>query len=611
PNILFNLMALGIGVNEIEGIFLTHSHDDHFAGLASLMRSDHRIKCYATPLVRASVAKKLSALLSIEEDSLDHYFDSRDIQFNVWNDIGGLEVLPIFSPHPVETSCLFFRAQGGEGYKTYAHLADIASLKVLEGMITQSGAKPGVSRDLFEKVKIDYLMPADLKKIDIGGGLIHGEAEDFREDRSKKIILSHASKKLTVKQKEIGSAAAFGAMDVLMEGRYDHAILKAQGFIKSYFPSTPDEQSNILLNNPVMTFKPEAILARKGEHAPFIYLVLTGNVERIDGETGVQRLLSAGALIGELSGLLGHPMPETFRAASYVHALRIKCELYLEFVQRNNLFDEISQLQINRGFLQATSLFGESISYPIQNLIAKEMTLMRHDKGAELAKNQTSIFIMKSGAVERFIGEDVLETMTQGDFFGEEFAAFGTPSVYGLRATEPTEIFAIPGAAVKDIPLVRWKLFEAFERRMRAITALDAQGDLLFQWRDEYGVNIQEMDRQHHKLFDMANNLLRLMKSEKNKDDLEDALTYLLEFTKAHFESEENLMKLYGFPGLKPQKAKHVRLMKKADEIKTLLSAGGAEANEEFIVFLKDWVVGHILAEDKKYGSFLNKKGVY
>ncbi len=43
--------------------FHTHTHDDHFAGITTLIRADHRIKYFATPLVRKSVTKKLSALL--------------------------------------------------------------------------------------------------------------------------------------------------------------------------------------------------------------------------------------------------------------------------------------------------------------------------------------------------------------------------------------------------------------------------------------------------------------------------------------------------------------------------------------------------------------------
>ena len=55
PNLLYALTALGIGVNEIDGIFHTHSHDDHFAGLTTLLQTDHRIKYFATPFVRAAV----------------------------------------------------------------------------------------------------------------------------------------------------------------------------------------------------------------------------------------------------------------------------------------------------------------------------------------------------------------------------------------------------------------------------------------------------------------------------------------------------------------------------------------------------------------------------
>ena len=36
------------------------------------------------------------------------------------------------SPHPMETTVLFFRTQWGGGYKTYAHLADIASFDVMD-----------------------------------------------------------------------------------------------------------------------------------------------------------------------------------------------------------------------------------------------------------------------------------------------------------------------------------------------------------------------------------------------------------------------------------------------------------------------------------------------
>ena len=65
PNIAHTLNAIGVDVNEIEGIFHTHAHDDHFAGLTTLIHTNHKIKYYSTKMVRASVTKKLSSLMSI------------------------------------------------------------------------------------------------------------------------------------------------------------------------------------------------------------------------------------------------------------------------------------------------------------------------------------------------------------------------------------------------------------------------------------------------------------------------------------------------------------------------------------------------------------------
>ncbi len=95
------MAALGIGVDQVDGIFQTHAHDDHFAGLTTLMRAGRRLRYFATPPVRASFAKKLAALLEMEEASFADYFDVCDLVFDTWNEFEGLEVMPVFSPHPV------------------------------------------------------------------------------------------------------------------------------------------------------------------------------------------------------------------------------------------------------------------------------------------------------------------------------------------------------------------------------------------------------------------------------------------------------------------------------------------------------------------------------
>ncbi len=158
PNILTSLNYLGISVNEIEGIFHTHAHDDHFAGLTTLIRTDRRFKYYATPLVRSAITKKLCALMSIEENNFANFFDIHDLNFDEWNDVDGLEVMPLYSPHPVETNLFYFRAKWKDTYKIYGHLADVVSFDVFKKM-TERTDDLQVSMEWYDKITQNYLLP--------------------------------------------------------------------------------------------------------------------------------------------------------------------------------------------------------------------------------------------------------------------------------------------------------------------------------------------------------------------------------------------------------------------------------------------------------------------
>ncbi|MBF0334148.1 MAG: bacteriohemerythrin [Alphaproteobacteria bacterium] len=610
PNIMSNLTALGISVNEIEGVFHTHSHDDHFAGLPTLIRSDHRIKYFATPLVRASVTKKLAALLSIEEDSFADYFEVCDLEIDAWNDIEGLEVKPILSPHPVETTVFLFRGLWEGGWRTYAHLADLASRRVLESMITADDSAPGISQTLFDKVMVDYMAPATVKKVDIGGGPIHGDARDFRDDRSGKIILAHTAHKHSDEEKAIGSGAPFGTVDVFIPGNQDYAWRYAWEFLAAYFPTVKPHQLRMLMNNKVVAFNPESMLIKEGVPNDEIFLVMTGNVEVLSAETGLRGVLSAGALIGELSGLHGLPAMETYRAVSFVQALRLPCDLYLQFVTANDLFAGISLAQENREFLQRTWLFGEVVSAPVLNRIAKEMKAVTVAAGAVIEPRYGMVMIVKSGRVRRLIGEDVVEVLDAGDFFGEETALFETPGLFRLRALEAVELYQVPAITLSGIPGVRWKLFETHERRMRVVAEAETSQRAPLIWRDEYSVDIQRIDTHHRRLFEMVNGVIEAVQEGRDRVVVLDAMDLLLGFTMFHFNEEEELLKRYGYADAEHHCARHRQLVTQVRSIAEQLTEGGAQASEAREM-LKDWVLAHVLSDDGEFVPFLHAKGIY
>ena len=471
PNILTSLNYLGISVNEIEGIFHTHAHDDHFAGLTTLIRTDRRFKYYATPLVRSAITKKLCALMSIEESNFSNFFDIHDLNFDEWSDVDGLEVMPLYSPHPVETNLFYFRAKWKETYKTYGHLADVVSFDVLKKM-TERTDNLQVSEEWYNKVIQNYLIPTNLKKIDIGGGMIHGQAEDYRKDDSKKIVLAHTHKPLTFKEREIGSSAAFGMIDTLIPASHDYLFDFASNYLQFYFPTAPKHEVNYLLNHSVRHFNAGTILFKKGQNSEYVYLLITGSVEFIDSQRGNQHVLPAGSLIGFYSGYLGQKAIETYRAASNITVIQIPLQSYHDFVDRNDLYSELKRVEKNILFLENTWLFGEVVSFPILTRIAKAMTQV---KGEEIALSQKYIlYLIQEGSVTIKRNGRKVETLQKGDFFGANDILNAenweeNTEKYSISVSKDTSLFAIAADLIQEIPVVYWKLIETYEKRFRRV----------------------------------------------------------------------------------------------------------------------------------------------
>lgn len=475
PSLDHILKALGIGASEVEGIFHTHCHDDHFAGLVSLVRSDKKVKYYTVPHVRAAVAKKLSALLHIPEGQFEHYFDVVDLVEGEWNDVDGLEVRPVYSPHPVENAMFRFRALAEDGYRTYAHYADMASFDVLEKLTQNTTAcgdgAPAMDPAWMAQVKADYLEAADLKKLDVGGGMIHGEAQDFREDVSQKIILSHRPGPLSPSERVIGSGAPFGTVDVMIPAHQQFLRRDARTYLASYFPQLDDHDLGPLLNNELISLNPETNFIQAGEDVRHVYVLLTGEVERTDERTGAVSRFTAGSLVADFPALHGRRSQATYRARTFVRALRIDRRLYAEFIRRNNLFGEVSLLFENRDILQDSWLFSDSIGYTVQSRLSKAMTVRDIEAGSTMQDGATDgVFILQSGCLRRMMGGGPPQLLSPGDVFGEEVSIFGEPNLADARVEvlADARVYRIDPERALDVPVVRIKLFEAYSRRREA-----------------------------------------------------------------------------------------------------------------------------------------------
>lgn len=133
----------------------------------------------------------------------------------------------------------------------------------------------------------------------------------------------------------------------------------------------------------------------------------------------------------------------------------------------------------------------------------------------------------------------------------------------------------------------------------------------LMVWKEEYETGVKLFDDQHKNLVNMLNNLLDAMKAGKGKDVLDKVLTGLIEYTVYHFKAEEDNFKKYAYAQALTDfhKKEHDNLTQQVVDFKKRFD-GGEMISIELMNFLKDWLINHILVTDKKYGPYLNSKGL-
>ena len=463
PNIESSLNALGIGVNDIEGIFHTHIHDDHFAGLTYLVLADHRIKYYATAAVMDTARKKLSALMGHDENIFNTILDPVVLDCHNWNDIDGLEVRPLFSPHPVETSIFYFRVMGNDGYKVYGHLADIVTSKVLTGFIAGEG-KEGISREFYERVWKSYLRYADVKKVDVGGGMVHGDASDFRDDPSEKLILSHLDRPLNDDEQSIGTTVDFGSQDVLIPAKENYSLKKAAQLLASYIPDSDLSGMEKLLQCPLMEFNAGDIIVEDSTRSNEVFLIIFGAVKYIFSDTGIHHRMTAGSTVGLLNGLWDEPIKGTYEAAVHTEVLRIPKEMFQSFLVKNNSFKAVKDLSRTVLDLRNSALFGSRISNLRLIRLAWKAEIIRLEAGEVLPGGwPEDIYLLKKGSAHIYNGLEKIGKIEKWDSWGGYTSALFTGDArLEARASEKSacEFYRLYHEDFKDIPAAQWKLFQ-------------------------------------------------------------------------------------------------------------------------------------------------------
>ena len=139
------------------------------------------------------------------------------------------------------------------------------------------------------------------------------------------------------------------------------------------------------------------------------------------------------------------------------------------------------------------------------------------------------------------------------------------------------------------------------ERSDSAGEAISADISDLVVWDASIQFGIDTIDRQHHRLVDLVNNLHGAMRKRAGKKVMGPILEALAEYTVRHFKEEEQLMAKAGFAELAGHKRLHEKLVGQVMDFKNQFESGSATVTMDVMNFLSDWLVNHIKGVDRQY----------
>ena len=130
-------------------------------------------------------------------------------------------------------------------------------------------------------------------------------------------------------------------------------------------------------------------------------------------------------------------------------------------------------------------------------------------------------------------------------------------------------------------------------------------------WSDELSVGIKVIDDDHKKLVDMLNQLHEGMAAGHGKEAVGKILDELVKYTQYHFAREEKFFAQTAYTAAASHKKEHDDLTKQVLDVQAKYKKGVTAISLEVMTFLKNWLIKHIQGSDKKYGPYLNAKGIH
>lgn len=126
-----------------------------------------------------------------------------------------------------------------------------------------------------------------------------------------------------------------------------------------------------------------------------------------------------------------------------------------------------------------------------------------------------------------------------------------------------------------------------------------------FEWKESFNIGNKTVDRQHRSFMEILNEYYDFAFGGSAGQAGKDLVDRLKAYAAMHFRTEEGLMESLSYEELEKHREQHRYFESLVSEFEGQHMKGEAESLKKTLPFLRDWLLDHILEQDKKLALYL------
>ncbi len=132
----------------------------------------------------------------------------------------------------------------------------------------------------------------------------------------------------------------------------------------------------------------------------------------------------------------------------------------------------------------------------------------------------------------------------------------------------------------------------------------------IIKWGPKFQLGVKMIDSQHKKWIEFINKFYSALIKKKDAKELNETLKKLSEYTEYHFSFEEKYMEEFGYKDFDNHHKEHEQFVIQLNQYFDDYISGKIGTIHRIILYLKKWVVKHVLETDRKYVDLFKKHGL-